>query len=148
MPTLRKARRVGQPWWGRATIKGGPAPNTADLAACTVGETVFYPTNQNPIPWPPPMVSSTRNPDPHQSTGNNSFSPDNNMPPSKYQQPYMYAHFTATQRFWWICPCYQNGNLQLFVPDVTIDRQVFQDTDSIWKYQIQKSGYINKVPLP
>ena len=102
----------------------------------------------NVSPWPPPMVSSTRNPDPHQSTGNNSFSPHNNMPPSKYQQPYMYAHFTATQRFWWICPCYQNGNLQLFVPDVTIDRQVFQDTDSIWKYQIQKSGYTNKVPLP
>lgn len=26
MPTLRKARRVGQPRWGRATIKDGPAP--------------------------------------------------------------------------------------------------------------------------
>jgi hypothetical protein len=26
VPTLREARRVGQPWWGRATIKGGPAP--------------------------------------------------------------------------------------------------------------------------
>lgn len=122
--------------------------NTADLAGCTVGETVFYPGGQNPYVWPLPMVARTNNPDVHQSTGNNAFTPDNNSPPSSYQKPYAYAHFTATQRFWWICPCFQNGQLQTFVPDVTIDRKVFQDTDSIWKYQIQKSGYTNKVALP
>jgi len=121
---------------------------TADLAGCTVGETVFYPGSQNPYVWPLPMVDQTRNPDPHQSTGNNNFSPDNNLPPSSYRQPYAYAHFPAIQRFWWICPCFQNGNLQTFVPDVTIDRKVFKDADGIWKYQIQKSGYTNKIALP
>jgi hypothetical protein len=38
--------------------------------------------------------------------------------------------------------------LQTFVPHVTIDRKIFKDTDGIWKYQIQESGYTNKIALP
>jgi hypothetical protein len=48
----------------------------------------------------------------------------------------------------WECPCYNSGNYNNFVPDITIDRKVFQDTDGKWKYQIQKSGYTNTVILP
>jgi hypothetical protein len=58
------------------------------------------------------------------------------------------SEFPATQRLWWTCPCYQSGALQSFVPDIIIDRKVFQDTDQLWKYQINKSGYTNTVQLP
>jgi hypothetical protein len=123
--------------------------NTNDLTACTTGESVFYPGTQNPYVWPrPPMVQQTPNPTVLSAPGNNAFSPDNNGPPSSYVTPYVFAHFQATQRFWWECPCYNSGNLQQFMPDIIIDRKVFQDTGGIWKYQINKSGYTNTVPLP
>ncbi len=94
------------------------------------------------------MAQSTPNPDVHYGAGNNGFIEDKNGPPSKYQQPYSYAHFQATQRLQWECPCYHNGNFNNFVPDITIDRKVFLDTDNVWKYQITKSGYTNTVALP
>ena len=75
------------------------------------------------------------------------FAPDNNGPPSSYKTPYASAHFQATQRQWWQCTCYQSGNLQLFVPDIVIDRYIEQ-TGAIWKYRITKSGSINSVALP
>jgi hypothetical protein len=122
--------------------------NPNDLAKCQVGETVFYPGTANPYVWPLPMVQSTPNPTPLYGAGNNLFISDKNGPPSSYKQPYSYAHFQATQRLQWECPCYNNGNYNNFVPDITIDRKVFQDTDGKWKYQITKSGYTNTVVLP
>jgi len=121
---------------------------TNDIAACTVGETVFYPGSSGIFVWPLPMVSQTQNPFVRSSNATNVFIPDRNFPPTSYQQPYMSAHFSSTQRFWFICPCYQNGALTNFVPDLTIDRRVFQDSDNLWKYQIDKSGYTNIVTLP
>ncbi len=70
------------------------------------------------------------------------------LPPGSYQTPYGSASFSATQRFWWSCPNYDNGADEYFVPDVTITRTVFQDTDGPWKYKITKSGYTNIVALP
>jgi hypothetical protein len=122
--------------------------NIQDLAGCKVGETVFYPGTQNPWVWPLPMVQSTPNPTALYGSGNNAYISDKNGPPSSYKQPYSYAHFQATQRLQWECPCYNSGNYNNFVPDITIDRKVFQDTDGKWKYQIQKSGYTNTVILP
>jgi len=125
-----------------------------DLAPCTLGETVFYPGNNSPYVWPSPMVASSINPTvippnpPQPGNGVGGTSVDHNYPPNSYQTPYAYAHFQATQRFWFICPCYNGGNITNIVPDLTIDRKVFQDTDQLWKYQITKSGYTNTVRLP
>ena len=122
--------------------------NQNDLAQCKVGETVFYPGATSPYIWPLPMVSSTFNPTALYGAGNKAFISDKNGPPSSYKQPYSYAHFQATQRLQWECPCYNSGNYNNFVPDITIDRKVFKDTDGKWKYQISKSGYTNTVVLP
>lgn len=119
------------------------------LSACTVGESVFYPNYPNtPYIWPLPMVASTTNPTVLSGAGSNSVMVDNNLPPDGYQQPYSATSFNATQRLWWSCPCYQNGNTQYFVPDITIARQVFRDTDNLWKYRITKSGSTNTATLP
>jgi hypothetical protein len=117
--------------------------NPSDLSACTVGETVFYPGTSNPYVWPLPMVSSTPNPFVNSSSGTNTGMVDSNSPPNGYQPPYFGEGFDATQRIWWICPCYESGNLQNFVPDITVTRQVFKDNDGHWKYQISKSGVTN-----
>ena len=121
----------------------------SDLAACKIGESVFYPNYPaTPYVWPLPMVSSTNNPETNSGAGSNQVFTDQNFPPSSYQQSYFSASFPATQRFWWSCPCYQNGSLNYFGADVTITRKVFKDTDGFWKYQINKSGYTNTVRLP
>jgi hypothetical protein len=125
--------------------------NQADLSACTVGETVYYPGYPtSPFIWPLPMVASppTPNPTSLSGSGSNAGATDQNYPPDSYQQPYSSANFPATQRWWWTCPYYQNGSVQSFVPDITITRRVFQDTDGFWTYQITKSGYTNTVNLP
>jgi hypothetical protein len=104
--------------------------NQADLANCTVGESVFYPGYPTtPYIWPLPMVQSTPNPTAVSGKGSNSGFTDTNGSPTSYRQPYSSASFNATQRFWWTCPCYQNGATQYFVPDVTISRRTFKDTD-------------------
>ncbi len=121
-----------------------------DLANCIVGETVFYPSSSNPYVWPPPMVSSQPNPfspTPY-GKGSDQLSQDTNYPPDRYQQPYFAVNFNATQRFWWSCPYWQNGDHINFVPDITITRRIFKDTDGFWKYQITKSGQTNTVKLP
>jgi hypothetical protein len=121
----------------------------ADLADCTIGETVFYPGYPTtPYTWPLPMVQSTPNPTSLSGKGSNTGMQDTNGPPGSYQTPYVAATFDATQRLWWSCPCYQNGANQYFVPDITITRKVFKDTDGFWKYQITKSGYTNTFKLP
>jgi hypothetical protein len=121
----------------------------SDLANCTIGETVFYPGYPTtPYIWPLPMVQSTNNPTSISGKGSNTVFTDTNGPPGSYQQPYSATSFNATQRLWWACPCYQNGAVQYFVPDVTIARKIFKDTDGFWKYQITKSGYTNTVKLP
>jgi hypothetical protein len=94
------------------------------------------------------MVASTPNPTVITNPATYTTIIDNNLPPDSYQQPYGPAGFKAIQRFWWECPCYQNGDLQYFGSDITIDRKVFQDKDGKWKYQITKSGYTNAVVLP
>lgn len=94
------------------------------------------------------MVASTENPTTISGSATNHVLNDQNYPPDSYQQPYAAASFQATQRFWWTCSNYQNGAQQQFVPDITITRKVFKDTDGYWKYQISKSGYTNTVKLP
>jgi len=122
--------------------------NQADLASCTVGESVFYPGSGDPYVWPLPMVASSRNPTVISGPGNSSEALDRNFPPDGYQEPYSPANFDAAQRFWWSCPCYQNGEIQYFGPDTSISRKVFKDTDNLWKYQIDKSSYTTKIQLP
>ena len=123
----------------------------ADLSTCSVGETVFYPNYPTtPYVWPLPMVQSTQNPTfPPTGRGSDAVSEDTNYPPGSYQQPYSATNpFTATQRWWWSCPYYNNGSPNNFVPDLSIVRKIFKDTDGFWKYQITKSGYTNTVKLP
>jgi len=122
----------------------------ADLAACRIGESVYYPETNNPYVWPLPMVQSTPNPTVISGSGSAAGFIDTNGPPNSYQQPYSYAaSFRATQRLWWTCPCYQSGDMQFFAPDISIDRRVFRDSaDNLWKYQITKSERTNTVVLP
>lgn len=129
--------------------------NLADIASCLVGETVYYPGTTDPYVWPTPMVQQTRNPTPLYVPGNNSGSNsttaglgDYNKPPASYSKPYSTASFNATQTLQWECPNYNGGNYNRFVPDITISRAIFLDTDGKWKYTISKSGYANKATLP
>ncbi len=125
--------------------------NLADLSTCTVGESVFYPNFPNtPYIWPLPMVASTVNPGTGggKSSGSGGYAEDTNQAPDGFQQPYFGSSFTATQRFWWQCPYYNNGSQNNFVPDFPIVRKVFKDTDGFWKYQITKSGYSYTLKLP
>lgn len=125
--------------------------NQADLSACTVGESVYYPNYPSPsYIWPLPMVSSPPTPNPTVISGPGTYqgSTDTNKPPDSYQTPYGPANFATTQRFWWSCTNYSSGATQTLSPDVTIARKVFKDTDGFWKYQISKSGYTNTVKLP
>jgi hypothetical protein len=121
----------------------------ADLASCTTGETVFYPGNASPYQWPAPMVSSSVSPTLISGSATNQGFLDRNFAPTSYSSLYLAASFNATQRFWWKCTCYQNGDLQFpFAADKTISRKVFQDTDGKWKYQITKSGQTATALLP
>jgi hypothetical protein len=126
--------------------------NKTDLSTCTTGETVFYPNYPNsPYIWPLPMVSSTINPFSPlpRGKGSDAGAEDTNFPPDSYQAPYFATSFPAIQRFWWSCPYYNGGSQVNFVPDLTITRRIFKDTDNFWKYQITKSGVSgNKIKLP
>ncbi len=122
--------------------------NQSDLSSCTVGETIFYPGSGATYIWPFPMVQSTPNPTTINVTGNYSAATDTNGPPTRYAQPYSATNFQATQRFWWSCPYYNNGGVNNFESDIPITRKIFKDTDSFWKYQINKSGFTNTVKLP
>jgi hypothetical protein len=120
----------------------------SDLSSCQVGETVGYPGTASSYIWPLPMVQSTPNPTTIYGPGSSAGFQDNNGPPTSYKTPYYSVNFSATQTLQWECPCYDNGAYQRFVPDITIARRIFQDTDGKWKYQITKSGYTNTVVLP
>jgi hypothetical protein len=123
--------------------------NMSDLSSCKAGETVFYPNYPStPYTWPLPMVATTINPGVVSGSASSGGFEDTNYPPDSYQQPYSAASFQATQRLWWSCPDWNNGNQNEFVPDITITRKVFKDTDGFWKYQITKSGYTNTIKLP
>jgi len=61
--------------------------------------------------------------------------------------PYCAVSFSATQRFWWQCTCYENGALQYPLTDRTITRKVLQN-DGVWQYQITKSGQTGAANLP
>src|SRR5271165_4074811 len=60
----------------------------SDLAACTTGESVFYPGSSNPYQWPAPMVQSTVNPTVISASAANAGNIDRNLPPSGYKTPY------------------------------------------------------------
>jgi hypothetical protein len=119
----------------------------ADLAECRVGESVFYPGSSSQYEWPLPMVARTVNPTVRQGSGANSGFLDQNLPPDGYRLPYSTASFTATQRLWWTCPGWDNGQMQYPFGDVDVKRKVFQD-GSVWKYQITKSDQVNTAQLP
>jgi len=94
------------------------------------------------------MVQSTQNPTVISGDATQGFILDRNSPLGSYQAPYFFASFQGIQRIWWSYPCHQNGAIINFLPDIQIDRKVFQDADGIWKYEISKSGETNKAPLP
>jgi hypothetical protein len=121
----------------------------SDLSSCTAGESVYYPNYPStPYVWPLPMVASTINPGVVSGNASSGGFEDTNSPPDSFQQPYSSASFQATQRLWWSCPYWNNGSLNYFVPDITIARSVFKDTDGFWKYSITKSGASNTIKLP
>jgi len=121
----------------------------SDLSSCSAGESVFYPNYPStPYTWPLPMVASTINPSVISGNASSGGFEDTNGPPNSFQQPYSAVSFQATQRLWWSCPNWNNGSQNAFVPDITITRTVFKDTDGYWKYQISKSGYANTIKLP
>jgi hypothetical protein len=103
----------------------------SDLASCKVGETVSYPGSPAEFFFPLPMLGAI-NPNPTVIKFSAIYlgMKDRNLPPPNgFAKPYLATNFQAIQRFWWSCPYYNNGNLNSFVPDITITRQVFQDTD-------------------
>jgi hypothetical protein len=126
------------------------AGKQSDLSSCTVGETVFYPGTSASYVWPLPMVVNfpTINPTVISGSGSNGGIQDTNQPPDSFQLPYFNSGFNSTQRFRWSCPLYNNGSVNNFVPDITITRRVFKDTDGFFKYQITKSGFTNTIKLP
>jgi hypothetical protein len=122
----------------------------SDLASCKVGERVSYPGSPAEFFFPLPMLGAI-NPNPTVLKFSAIYlgMKDHNLPPPNgFVKPYTSTSFQATQQFWWSCPYYNNGNSNSFVPDITITRQVFQDTDAFWKYQITKSGSTNTIRLP
>jgi hypothetical protein len=121
--------------------------NLSDLSACKVGETVFYPPSTGDYVWPAPMVQSSPNPSPVYGPATYGFFNDVNSPPNSFKQPYVYAHFQATQTIQWECSNYKSGAYQRFIPDLTIDRTVNQ-VNGKWTYTIQKDGATNSAPLP
>jgi hypothetical protein len=125
--------------------------NLADLSSCRAGESVFYPNFPTAtFTWPLPMQTNKPSPNPTRISGAASSGgfEDTNQPPDSYKMPYGPANFPATQRLYWTCPTWNGGSINSFVPDITIARRVFLDTDSLWKYQITKSGYMNTIVLP
>jgi len=121
--------------------------NLADLSACRVGESVYYPNfPSTPYIWPLPMITQTVNPTVVFGSATTGYLEDTNSPPSSYQTPYSSTSFAATQRFWWNCTNYNNNSVQNLVPDITITRSIFKDTDGYWKYKIVKSGSTNTHP--
>ncbi len=119
----------------------------SDLSSCKVGETVFHPESANPYLWPSPIVSSAVNPTAIYGSGS-SGGTDRNSPPTSFSRPYTTDSFTPTQCLQWECSNYNDGQYQNFVPDISIVRRVFLDTDNKWKYQITKSGLGISVRLP
>lgn len=130
-----------------------------DLAACLVGETVFYPGTGSSYTWPAPMIQTTLNPDLHYGAGNSRYNPnldsntgsfhDQNYPPGAYSTPYFVGEpFDTTQTLQWSCDYYNNGSYNRFVPNIDINRKIYQDANSKYWYQISKSGYTNSAELP
>jgi hypothetical protein len=94
------------------------------------------------------MVQSTINPTVVTGNATNAFIIDKNGPPGSFQTPYFGSSFTATQRLWYSCTCANSGALTNFIPDFLVLRKVFQDTDGLFKYQINKQGFTNTITLP
>ncbi|HEU4390163.1 MAG TPA: hypothetical protein VFV34_20345 [Blastocatellia bacterium] len=120
--------------------------NLADLASCKVGETLTYDT----IPFPSPPYPQGFSPvaaDPF--VASSGALEDNHLPPPSFVKPYTASTVTATQSYWYKCPCKNNGQEVTLLQGVTIVRTVSQRTDGKWKYEVKKLGVKGKIdPLP
>jgi hypothetical protein len=133
--------------------------NLQDLASCVVGESVFYPGTDPTYTWPAPMVQTSNNPTTIYGPGNSRYITtlptntgsfhDQNWPPGSYSTPYFLGEpFDATQQLRWSCPNYNNGGFYSFVPNIDLNRKIYQDANKKYWYQISKSGYTNTAQLP
>lgn len=130
--------------------------NMADLAKCTIQETVTYPNN-GVLPSPPfPANSPFPNPTiiPANTTpptyNGNGASTDNQLPPSgQYVPPYTSGTtFTATQNYQYNCACQNTTDFTVFsgFRGIQIVREVTNPSGT-WLYQITKSKASCSIPI-
>jgi YD repeat-containing protein len=123
--------------------------NHADLAACTVGESVTYP-NGNPYVAPnPPFNAAYSNPTEINVAATQGSIPDDHMIPG-FTTPYSPSSHTGTQNWRYSCPCANNGQFVNLMGPLSIRRQVSQNPNGSWKYTITKptAGFATIDPLP
>ncbi len=119
-----------------------------DLSACTVGETVTY--SPGDIPFPPPFPPlSPPNPTVGAASGTLGAGVDNHSTPGTFVKPYSARSFTATQIYWYSCPCSNGGQRVTILGPLAIVRSVSLSKNASWKFTITKSGSSATInPLP
>jgi YD repeat-containing protein len=121
--------------------------NLADLDNCTVGEIVTYPSG-NPYAPGSPFTATAPNPTVIDAPATTGAGVDNHSM-FGVSSPYSAASFTATQYYRYRCTCANGGNYVNMVGPLSIVRQVSQNPNGSWKYNITKPfGSATKNPLP
>jgi hypothetical protein len=131
--------------------------NTADLAACSVGEYVTYPGyvegQQNTYWWPSPPWQPTHSSNPNQDWVSGNQGPcqegglygaapcviDNQQHSSFDAPPTVDGAFTAQQKWWYQCPGVNGGNPVDITTFTTIQRSVTHN-GSTYTYHVTKSS--------
>lgn len=119
--------------------------NLADIATCSVGESVAYPGTGN-FNWTSPPYDASGNPTANPTTGSFPGSDggfyDNQLHPG-FLKPYVSNSFTATQTFNYKC----GGGTVNLEQNISIYRSV-QQNGIVWTYIVTKSGSSASVSLP
>jgi len=121
-----------------------------DLGQCDVYERVDYPDNRNPWPWPNPpwtdqSVNPTENPFPTTTGKLQDIHEPGNIPSP---QSLAAASFSARQRYYYKCSCFQNPQTQYILQSgLIIYREVYMTAGGSWRLKIEKDGYTRDFQL-
>lgn len=118
-----------------------------DLSNCSVGEKITFDTPNAIFVWPPPWEYSNLNGDTIEGNANFGVLTDRhgNGP---IRRPYVEASFTATQIYYYKCPCDNNGQPVTMMGPLSITRTIHEVSPGIWQYTITKTGETGTVTLP
>jgi len=121
--------------------------SVADLANCTMGESISYP-GVGPYAWtsPPYAPYTDQNPfivDFPAYTGASSDTHYNHG----FLRPYFLNQFTATQKYRYRCPCANGGDYVDMRVGIGIQRDV-NSISGVWSYSVTKSGASAQLNLP